>query len=741
MNQSYPGKMLIAAPAILAVAFAQLASAQDRTRSAVLEEIIVTAQKREENLQDAPISIAAMSQDQLEARGITNLADFGSGSIPSLRIQPFVNSPSTLTISVRGAGFSDPGQITFEPSVAIYLDDVYLSRAQGLAMEVADLERVEVLRGPQGTLFGRNATGGAVRLVTRKPSGEFGLRQTFNVGNYSAFKSATHLDLPEVAGVRAKVDYLHSRKDGWVNNTAPGENDYGDNEQDAFRVALDWNPSDNFNVYYAYDWSDIEATQVYFQIMFDALGVIGVEPPATDTTRFPIRPLDPTKTRQTGHNLTLTWDLADSLMLKSITSYRDLEETTRNNYAGALLFNGLITAADVEQDQFSQEFQLSGESERVRWMAGLYYYEEDASDDLLNLASLDSFGFITGVFLGPIFPPIPQPTDARRLVSTKTESVALFGQASWTPPVLDERLEITAGLRYTEDEKKGSRDYALPGLVAAGQRFQNYDLSTESLDPTLTFSYQWNDQVNTYVRWANGYKAGGVSQRSFTFVPFDEENVETWEFGLKSELLDNRLRLNVALFSTEYDDFQIGFSDPLQSTFAETINAAKTTKIKGLEMDLTLVAAAGLTFDLSYTWLDPDQPDQPNPLNNNVEERFELAQSPKHAGSLGINYEFEPMSFGTLGFHLDVTSTSRYAYAPKNFAFQDSYMLVNGRISLSEIRLAGGDRHALQLALWGRNLADEEYRVYAFPVGDPALTIPAAYGEPRSYGLELRYEY
>lgn len=741
MRLKHPHQALLVAPALLAVALAPLASAQDRTRSAVLEEIIVTAQKREENLQDAPISIAAMSQDQLEARGITNLADFGAGSIPSLRIQPFVNSPSTLTISVRGAGFSDPGQITFEPSVAIYLDDVYLSRAQGLAMEVADLERVEVLRGPQGTLFGRNATGGAVRLVTRKPSGEFGLRQTFTAGNYNAFKSATHLDLPEVAGVRAKVDYLHSRKDGWVDNTAPGENDYGDNEQDAFRVALDWSPSETFNVYYAYDWSDIEATQVYFQIMFDLLGVIGVEPPATDQTRFPIRPLDPTETRQTGHNLTLTWDLSDSLVLKSITSYRDLEETTRNNYAGALLFNGLITAADVEQDQFSQEIQLSGESERLRWMAGLYYYEEDASDDLLNLASLDSFGAITGVFLGPIFPPIPQPTDARRLVATKTESAALFGQASWTPPVLNDRLEITAGLRYTEDEKKGSRDYALPDLVAAGLRFQTYDLSTESLDPTLTFSYQWSDKVNTYVRWANGYKAGGVSQRSFTFVPFDEEKVETWEFGLKSELLDSRLRLNLALFSTEYDDFQIGFSDPVRPTFAETINAAKTTKIKGLEMDLTLVAMAGLTFDLSYTYLDPDQPDQPNPLNNNITERFELAQSPEHAGSLGVNYEFEPFSFGTLGLHLDLTSTSRYAYAPKNFAFQDSYKLVNGRISLSEIRLGGGDHHALQLALWGRNLADEEYRVYAFPVGDPALTIPAAYGEPRSYGVELRYEY
>lgn len=727
--------------AALAATTSQLANAQDSRRAAVLEEIIVTAQKREESLQEAPISIATMNQSQLEARGITSLADLGTGSIPSLRIQPFVNTPSTLTISVRGAGFSDPGQITFEPSVAIYLDDAYVSRGQGLAMEVADLERIEVLRGPQGALFGRNATGGAVRLVTKKPTGEFGLRQTFNVGNFDALKSATHIDLPAIGGIRTKIDYLHSQKDGWVDNTAPGENDYGDTEQDAFRAALDWSPTDNFNVYYAYDWSDIEATQIYFQVMFDALGVIGVEPPATDTTRFPVRPLDPSKTRQTGHNLTLTWDMAESLTLKSITSYRDMEEDTRNNYAGALLFNGLIAAAAVEQDQFSQELQLSGESDRLKWMTGIYYFEENANDDLLNLASLDSFGALTGVFLGPIYPPIPQPSDARRLVSTQTESWAAFGQASWTPAVLEDRLEITLGARYTEDKKSGDRDYALPALVEAGLRYQNYNLKTDSLDPTLTLSFQWNDEVNTYLRWATGYKAGGVSQRSFTFIPFDEENVETWEFGLKSELFASRLRFNLAVFSTEYDDFQIGFSDPLNPTFAETINAAKTTKISGAEMDMTLVPVAGLTIDLSYTYLDPEQPDQPNPLNNNIPERFELAQSPRHAGALAVAYEFEPFSFGTLGLQLGLTSTSKYAYAPKNFDFQDSYTILNGRVTLSEIMLGGGDHHSLQLALWGKNLADEEYRVYAFPVGNPVLTIPAAYGEPRSYGIELQYQY
>ncbi|HUH37510.1 MAG TPA: TonB-dependent receptor [Spongiibacteraceae bacterium] len=741
MTRHKQPNLFFTATAIAAALGAATASAQPADkRSSTLEEVIVTAQKRAETLQEAPISIAAFGTVQLQDRGISGLGDMGAGVIPSLRIQPFPNTPTTLTISVRGAGFSDAGQVTFEPSVAIYLDDVYLSRAQGLAMEIADLERIEVLRGPQGTLFGRNATGGAVRMISKKPTGEFGLRQTFTAGNYSYFKSVTHVDLPEIAGVKTKLDYLHSEKDGWVDNTAAGENDPGDSEQDAFRFAADWNPIDNLNVFYAYDWSDAEVTNLYYQIMFDQLGVIGVEKPAADKTRIPVRPLDPTVTKQTGHNLTLTWDMAENLTLKSISAYRDLEEETRNNYAGALLFNGLITAAEIDQDQFSQELQLLGEAERIKWIGGLYYYEESAREDLLNLASLDSFGALGYGFFAPIYPPILQPSDARRIVKTETESWAAFGQATWTPPVLEDRLEITVGARYTEDKKKGSRDYPLPALVTAGSDFVRYNINTDSFDPTVTFSYQWTEQLNTYLRWANGYKAGGVNQRSFTFISFDEEKAETWELGLKSEFFDRRARLNLAVFQTEYDDFQIGFQDPVRPTFSETINATRTTEISGLELELTVVPLPGLTVDLSYTYLDGDQPDQPNPVNNNIPERFELEQTPNHAGSLGIDYEFNPFSFGVLSLHVDVISSASYAYTPKNFAFHDSYTLVNGRITLSEIAV-GPDQGNLRVALWGKNLTDEEYRTYVFPVGNPVLTIPASYGEPTTYGLEVEYQY
>jgi len=732
-TSAYKACVALSAITVVGISTQTFAQARD-SRSTSLEEVIVTAQKRSESLQEAPISVAALGDAQLEAQGITNLADLGAGLIPSLRIQPFPNSPSTLTIGIRGASPSDIGQVTRESSVAVYIDDVYMSRAQGLAMEVADLERVEVLRGPQGTLFGRNATGGAVRLISKKPSGEFGFRQELSAGNYDYLKTATHIDLPKIAGIATKLDYLHSQTDGWVNNTASGENDFGDLKQDAVRFTADWDISDRLNINYAYDWSDIEASNNYYQVLYDPNNFVGVERPGVDESRIPVRPLDPTLTKQNGHALTLAWDINEALTLKSISAYRELDEKTRNNYAGALLSNGLIIRSDVEQSQFSQEFQLLGKTNRLKWLLGLYYYEEKAEEASTNFASLNNFGDprLPGGFFTPFSPPVPALDDAPRFVESNSDSQAIFGQATWTPPILDDRMDVTFGLRYTEDKKDGFRLYDLVG----GQ--QDFDLDTDSFDPSVTLSYQWAESFNTYLRWANAYKAAGVNIRSLFFRPYDKETVEAYEVGLKSEFWDRRARLNLAIFKTEYKDFQIDFADPVNPVFSETIAAANPTKVSGAELELSLVPVNGLTLNLSYTYLDGDQPAQPNPLNNNRLERFEMAQTPQHAGSLAADYKFAAFSFGTLSLHVDVIATANFAYVPKNFDFQDSYELVNGRITLSDIPL-GRNKGSLRVALWGKNLNDEVYQTYTFPVGDPPLTIPAGYGTPRTYGVEAEY--
>ena len=699
----------------------------------MLEEVIVTAQKREGAAQDTPIAISVLNDAQLETFGISSLDRFDLGVIPSLRVQPFGNTPSTLTLAIRGNGPTDIGQVTRDGPVAVYLDGIYLGRAQGLSMELVDLQRIEVLRGPQGTLFGRNATGGAVNMISKKPSGEFGIRQTLEYGRFDAFRSVTRIDLPEVAGIRAKVDYVHAQRDGWVDNTAPGQADFNAFNKEAARVALNWRPSEALEFDYSFNYADTAASLVYFQLAEDNVGIIGVEPGRQRRSRFPIEPIEPTVTEHMMHAFTAAWHATDNLTVKSLTSYADLREDTRSNFGGALYFNGLVVDQTIEQDQWSQELQLIGATGRFEWVAGLYYFEENVRDLSRDLFSLDIFGFLTGTPLTPIIPPtifdvfIGADSPVRD-IDANAKSRAVYGQVTWTPPVLDDRLRFDVGLRYTNDERKGSRTD--PGLTT-------FDLNTDEVDPSIAITVDWTESISTYAKWSTAYKAGGVSPRSASFLPYLEEEAETFEIGLKSEFWDRRARLNAALFATDYDGLQINFSDPVMIAIVETINAANTVQIDGFEIDLTVIPIPGLVVGLSYTYLDGDMPLQPNPLAGGALERFSLVQTPDHAGAVTVDYTFQPWAFGTMTAHLDVTSTDRYAFIAASIdeEFFDAYTLVNARLTLDDIPL--GKAGSLAVSVWGRNLTDEAFLVLGFPIGPAGKT--QAFGTPRTVGFTLSY--
>ena len=706
-------------------------SLAESERPTALEEVLITAKRPERSLQDAPIAISVLDDVQLETLDITSLAGLEGGAIPSLRVQPFGNAPSTLIISIRGNGPTDVGQVTREGSVGVYMDGFFLSRAQGLALELADVERVEVLRGPQGTLFGRNATGGAVNVVTKRPTGELGFKQSLRYGRFDEFRSVTRINLPEAAGVRVKFDYVHHQRDGWVDNTAPGEADYNAFNKDAARVSMDWRPSDDLEFQYRFDFAETSAAQLYFQLFEDNIGIIGVEDGRQRETRFPVAPLEPSVTEHRMHALTASWSISDTMTLRSLTSYRELDEETRNNYAGALYFNGLIFAEDVDQEQWTQELQLLGTTGRFEWLAGFYYYEEDVRAVTENLFSLN-LNIPTG---GPVVPIIP-PTDFGGIIPVRTvdadaRSVAVYGHATWTPPVLDDRLRIDLGLRYTDDSRSGSRADAVT---------VPFDLDTDQVDPSVTVVFDWTDTISTYVKWSNGYKAGGVSPRSASFQPYFEEEAETFEIGLKSEFWDRRARLNLALFATDYQGLQIDFADPDDVQTIETINATNKVQVDGLELDLTVVPVPGLVVGLSYTYLDGDIPPQPNPLAGGAVQQFLLAQTPSHAGFFSLDYTFAPFRFGTLTAHVDVSATDEYAYLPVGFQLFDAYTLVNARLTLADIPL-GGNAGALSLSVWGRNLTDEEYVVFGFPVLDPPIAVTQAFGTPRTVGFDVTYAF
>ncbi len=691
--------------------------AKEYNLSALLEEVIVTANKKEQSIQNTPIAISVVGQQQIEGQGITSLADLSDGAIPSLRVMPFGNTSSTLIMTIRGNGPTDVGQITREGSVAIYQDGIYLGRAQGLSTDITDLERMEVLRGPQGTLFGRNATGGAVSLISKKPSGQFGIEQTIGIGRYEAWKSLSRVNLPEMAGIKVKFDYLHDERDGWVENTAPGEPDFNEYEKDGGRISLNWSVSEKLDIDYWHEQSEIESTQMYFQVYNP--GLVSVEPGRQTQTRFPLT-LDPTVVEQSAHSLVATYSASGHLTVKSLSSYRELDEDSKNNWGGTLNSSGLIFAEEIAQEQWSQELQLIGEHGPIEWVGGLFFYKEDASEDTTFLISLDIDGSFTGTGIPFSLRQPPTVAGPTSFVDAESESRALYGQVSWS---LDP-LRLTVGARYSEDERSGER---------FGVALQEFDLDTEHLDGSFTADYVFNENLLAYFKWSTAYKVGGANLRSASFTPYEEEVAESFEVGFKSELWDRRLRFNVAVFSSDYEDMQIDVADPIQPTIVESVNASKTVQVDGVEFDLTLVPVAGLTLGLSYTYLDGDMPLQPNPLADGALQDFETTQTPKHSGSLFVDYVFSPWNIGTLTGHLNITSTDRYSYvafAP-DFQFFDSYTLINARLTLSDISVGGGN---LLISAWGKNLTDEEYVVFSFPTA-------LAYGDPRTAGIDITYKF
>lgn len=700
-------------------------------RVTALEEVIVTSQKREQSLQDTPIAISVLDAEQLDILGITNLGALGGGAIPSLRIQPLGNTSTTLVAAIRGNGPTDISQVTRESAVAFYIDGIFMSRAQGLGLELADVERIEVLRGPQGTLFGRNATSGAVNVVSRKPSGEFGVKQTLTTGKYDEFRSVTRIDLPAVGGLSSKIDVLHAERDGWVKNSAPGVADFNEYDKDGARLSLSWQASDTLTLDYSYDYSNMQTAQGYFQAYVDNVGLL---PPETrgraSRTRFPIAAFEPSDTDQQGHTLVASWDISESLTVKSLTGYRELDEDVNNNYGGVLYANGLMDTSVIDQEQLSQEFQLIGSADRFEWLAGLYYYEEDAAQVFTLFFSRDSDGGITGTPNTAI--PVTDFGLPQRFVETDSESIAAYGQVTWTPPVPGDRLAVTFGLRYTEDEKSGER-------IEGG--FSEFDLDTDSLDPTITFDYTFSDSLSAYVKWASAYKAGGVNARA-SFTPYEEEKSDAFEIGFKSQFADNRVRLNATLFWTDYKDMHIDFPNPANIALSETFNAEKTVEVDGAEIDLTVVPLEGLVVGLSYTYLDGDMPLQPNPLaNDGTLSRFVVSQAPPHAGALTVDYTWEPWDIGTLTAHFNATSTDQYNYVSSGEPRLDGYTIMNARLTLADIRF-GADSGAFKVSVWGRNLTDEEYVVNGFSVGgDPVDTVTQLFGDPRTGGIDVVYEF
>lgn len=719
-----------------AIAAASTSSPTVIAETPALEEVVVTAQRREESLQETPIAVSAFDQTQLEELKVTSLDDL-NGYVPSFQTAPFAASAASPVIFIRGMGNVDV-QTTKDAAVGVYLDGVALGRVTGLSLDVADLERIEIMRGPQGTLYGRNTTAGAINYVTRKPYDEWGFKQRFTVGNYNQWASQTDLNIPVTDKFYIKAGYMRTAIDGWVDNentTLPDQVDPNKKDNQAATAALRWVPTDNFTIDYAFDWSDLDYGNGYYQTIEAPPGNLGTTPipPPTDRKDKALlaNGMSESDVKVQGHNLTLSWDIGN-LTLKSITGYRELESFLDQNYLDGLIYlpatqlpSEFTQQNSVDQEQFSQEFQILGSAfnDSFQYTAGLYYWRENATE-----AQSSNFS-------PPAFPAF---LDSWSL-KADAESYAAYGQGTWRPNVLDQKLGFTLGLRYTRDEREVSKVFIrtdLSGPPPLGPFEGKNDFDNTS--GTFIVDYDFTDDLNSYLKYSTGYRAGGFNARA---LPgdfergFDPEYVESTELGLKSSLWQNRMTLNVAAYYNQFNDLQVdAFVPPVNS---RTDNAGEATT-KGVEIEWVARLTEGFTADAFYAYMDSEFDEYIIPGLGDVAGARAVPQAPEHQAKLGLEYAFPMTSFGQFSARLDYLWQDEFWSNPDLTNVNDSYGLLNGRVQLTDIPLPKG---SIRVALWGKNLTDEEYTVLTTDFsGGTGLIQAAQFGMPRTYGLDFIYE-
>ncbi len=674
-----------------------------------VEEITVTAQRREESLQETPIAITAFSKRQLETQRVENVMDL-LNQVPSVNLAPWAGSRVAPNLFIRGMGNLNT-QSTNDMATGIYIDGVPVGRGIGLATDLADLERVEVLRGPQGTLWGRNTTAGAISFITEKPNDEFGGSVQLTAGSWDQRSGRATVNVPLNDKLFVRAAYMLVENDGWVDNhsTLPDQINFNeDREKDAVKIAVRYEPTDNLTVDYGFDDSSMEYGNHFYQIIDGPNAVSGRQEDAT-----PLRGQNPSNTEVWGHNLTLSWALSDDMTLKSITAYRDLYSQINMNFIDVFTQD-----RTMNQDQFSQELQLIGEADegRVHYVVGLFYIEENADETLASL-------FAGGRLVDSWF------------VHAESESTAGYAQVDWTPPVLDDRLTLTFGVRYTDDTREATKTYVNPGftpavtgLVIPGK------LDFDSLDPMVNVAYALSDNINAYVKYSTGYRAGGFNAQSTPayFAPgYDQEEVEAWEIGMKSDFLDGRARLNIALFDNEYTDLQVDQART-PPVFVDTLNAGEA-RIKGLEIEAVAVLMPGLTFNVFYSYLDAEYDSF---IDGGVELAWDrhVPNSPDWQVGAGLEYEFPHMDFGNVILNIDYRAQDDFYAGPIENTWSPDYQVWNARLQLADIPVPHGE---MRVALWGKNLNDEEYRLSTTNLG----TLSAQFGAPRSTGIDVIYEF
>ncbi len=713
-------------------------------------EIVVTARRTAENLQDVPASVSAFSAETLERIGAGDATGL-QGSVPNLNIVQGRGSSNATNIYIRGVGQPDALQ-TFDPAVGFYVDDVYYSRIRGTQLDLFDVERVEVLRGPQGTLYGKNTIGGAVRVITRQPSQDpHGLFQV-TVGDYGQLEAKVAASGPVSDTLALGGALFGASRNGYVTNPVTRE-EYNDRNVWATRLGATWTPTSALTVNLSADYAEENNALVMGQPLNTLTTLFGVPILVLPTTvpeyNFTARatPGLPNSTELThwGAALHVSWEVNDAITLRSITAVRDLDYTDYIDIDATQLETGDVLV-DVRQDQISQEFQANYEGERLTLVGGLFYMEE-------NVASHQE-AFADDLLTGPGGFTFLRTVDD----DLTTTSMAAYVNAAYA---LTDRLNVSAGVRYTEEEKDYFRTTStfsnFPGLTAnPAFRFRIDDTWTDT-SPMASIDFEATENVLLYGRVARGYKSGGFNGRANNpgeQAPYEPETVTSYEAGVKSSWLDNALRANVSAFYNEYEDFQARVSglttDPgtgLPSPELTVLNAG-SLEISGAELELAYSPVPALLLDAQVGYLDAQ-------YGEFADVRFtafggsrafqEPAFSPDWTARFGAAYEFDLANAGSLRLAGSARFRSRHALAIDNTLtnsrteiqglFQDDYWLYDASL------LWTAENGVLSAGLYGRNLGDEVYRTDGQEFSSVGNIRTVYYGAPQTWSFVVTAKY
>jgi iron complex outermembrane receptor protein len=759
-----------------------------------LEEIIVIARRQSESLQSAPIAVTAMNTEALELRS-AHTAEALTQFVPNLQLDgaaPLSGAAYNATIFMRGVGQNDFA-IFSDPGVAVYLDDVYLGRSIGGAMDLLDLAQVEVLRGPQGTLFGRNTIGGAIILRSQEPEKELSREVSLTAGSLHRRELRGVLNVPLNARTALRISAATLQRDGYARRLTDGEQ-LGDKDAIIGRAQVTWEPNEFMRGRFTFDASgvrqnsaaltllDVETVGVPFLHLFNSLIApgAGVQSPggtyaidrswvthSLDTTYAGGTTLNDLNTM--GAALTFEWQL-ERFALKSISAWRDLQAVFARD-GDNTPFTFRETFNDDRQSQLSQEVQLSGASEdgELHWIAGLYVFREDATEhgramlapglyaalNALDLQPDETWCGLPGENPRPVTrcPPalrfggeryrdnnVLADLDVDLYTRVANRSGALFAQGTYR---FAERWGLTGGLRWTFDRKRIELIHQRRGsgvyVVGAPGTERSFAASWSQVTPKLGVEWQASNDALLYFSYARGFKSGGFNGRplvdsSEVRAPYDPEVVDSYEFGAKTRWLDGRMTANAAVFYNQYRDMQLS----INATPQNFVRNAGAARIAGAELEVAARLAAGLDLNLAvshldaaYTRLDAQLAELRPPLTRDKH----LIKAPRWTATAGLQYRWS-LSLGTLTLRGDYSYRDRVYHDVFNHPrlIQPAFELVNAYLSLRTL-----DRR-WEFTLSGTNLTDERYRISGNSSESFGLT-ESTFSAPREFAASVKLRY